>query len=39
MSFNELIPLCSGRVLANARPHQLYWGDWECGYCLRVAVF
>ena len=23
---------CAGRVSANARPHQLRWGDWEMMY-------
>ena len=22
---------CAGHVLANTRPHQLHWGDWEMG--------
>ena len=34
---------CAGRVSANARPHQLCWGDWEmgtaisCTECSQVA--
>ena len=23
---------CAGCISANTRPHQLCWGDWECGY-------
>ena len=23
---------CTGYVSANTKPHQLCWGDWECGY-------
>ena len=34
---------CTGHVLANTRPHQLCWGDWEigtatsCTECSQVA--
>ena len=24
---------CVWCISANTRPHQLYWGDWECVYC------
>ena len=27
-----LVTHCAGRISANARPHQLCWGDRECGY-------
>ena len=25
---------CAGRVLANTRPHQLRWGEWEMGTAI-----
>ena len=25
---------CAGRVLANTRPHQLCWGDWDMGTAI-----
>ena len=34
---------CTGHILANTRPHQLHWGDWEmgtvisCTECSQVA--
>ena len=28
---------CAGRILANTRPHQLYWGDGGMGPALNAS--
>ena len=27
------VPHCTGRILANTRPHQLHWSDCDAGDC------
>ena len=33
----QTVTRCVGCAVANTRPHQLRWGDWECGYYTSYA--
>ena len=30
---------CAGHILANCRPHQLRWSDWEMGTAISCTEF
>ena len=31
-------PMCRMCLFANTGPHQLCWGDWECGYHICTCI-